>query len=384
MQQQLFALASISSSLAQNAVLVSIASANERFGPGFFGCITFSTFAPALPVALFQLYFDKSLDARFGLRRAHRFRCQSSIVCLVLLVLLFPEVLISDQAPTLRAKAALVGTCALIGAFSFVLFGSLQQVAGLVENRLRLGGAFPAAFAFGHQASGLSVFVAEKAANFDHDADLAEARLFYRLIACVLVLCLVSVQRFFHASWFEDALANDLEQTSMLAENDVDLLPTAAVPAKHMSWKLVHALFVTVFASGMLVPLYARYHGPTDPDFPQAVFLTRLFSDTLSRPATLLAPTLLASDHSLFLSANARLVLLCPLLWYAYAYSSAPHAKFAILACLSLYSFASGFIVTRAFQLAARMPQQQTPRLNVIFALALFFGVACGALLNQL
>lgn len=349
--------AAIGCSLPHNAVLAGVTLFADRFGSGIYARIVAAVYTPTLAVAAGQLAAagGRRSDGPWPLDAAWFW----SGPCIVVALVVFVEELL-----TFEETSVLVGSCAVVGGLSYAVFGSLQSlVAGAAANKTGERKLLQALFAFGYQLSGFVVFVVSVAWGFDDEVTGERVRGFYRTVAVLQVValacCVVT----------SNALTAPQPSTSSASSTTtVETPPTSSTPPPVPLTSLVRpsrspdvaaflacclALFLTVFGSVAILPLYALFKSPGRPNFPQELFFVRLFADAGSRLVTVAMTRTLEAPRSILLAALLRLLLVVPLVTLAPVHGRKldDEAVLLVAALIAVFAFGSGFIVTRAFQI---------------------------------
>merc|ERR1719228_1322805 len=103
-------------------------------------------------------------------------------------------------------------------------------------------------------------------------------------------------------------------------------------------WPCILGLFLNIFGSIFLMPFYAYIPGSSS--LPQILFYTKLFSDTFSRPFTMILPRP-KSKYCYLLMTTLRLAIFLPI-FFLYIYNQMGiHNDIFIIAMVSLYSLTS-------------------------------------------
>ena len=329
------AVAGVGCSLPHNSVLAGVTLVADRFGPGFFASVVAAVYAPTMVVGLAAILNSSNTASRTA------WLAPAPLV--VLLLSLFPNELLA--APDAAAARQVVGFSAVIGALSYVHFIKLQTLASTLPPSQRK--PMQAWFAFGYQLSGFVVFVVSLAWGFDHRVTDEGVRWFYQSVA-VLQIGAVACAAFVSSALSVDAVGGD------------DLTPATSPSPPPATWRKLGnlprdtracaaALFLTVFGSVAVLPLYAWFRPPTHPNFPQELFFIRLFCDAGSRLVTLALPHVLVSPRHILAASVVRLGVVLPLVSINARGASDDDVMF-VSGLIAAFAFSSGFIVTRAFQ----------------------------------
>jgi len=139
-------------------------------------------------------------------------------------------------------------------------------------------------------------------------------------------------------------------------------------------WPFAAGLFLVIFGSIFLMPFYAYIPGGSM--LPQILFYTKLFSDTLSRPLTMIIPR--PRSRCLFLIMTIfRLLVFLPL-FFLYIYDIMGFRDdLLIIAMVSLFSITSGLFATFGYQLAPTLLEHANSKLIAANQMNLSFNSAC-------
>jgi len=139
-------------------------------------------------------------------------------------------------------------------------------------------------------------------------------------------------------------------------------------------WPCAAGLFLVIFGSIFLMPFYSYFPGGST--LPQILFYTKLFSDTLSRPLTMIIPR--PRSRWLFLVMTFfRLLLFLPF-FFLYIYDVMRiRNDVLIIAMVSLYSITSGLFATFGWQLAPTLLEHVNSKLIAANQMNLSFNSAC-------
>jgi len=144
----------------------------------------------------------------------------------------------------------------------------------------------------------------------------------------------------------------------------------------------VLSIFLNIFASVFLLPFYT-YFPTTLHKLPQLLFFTKLMSDTFGRPLTLMLPAV-QSQYTLLGAACVRILSLG--IFFADILGYLQWSPAQCILMVAVFSAASGFIGTSAYQLAPKMVKgslrksQVANMLNFAFHLAVVVALACSTI----
>ncbi|GAB5363750.1 hypothetical protein AAMO2058_000910100 [Amorphochlora amoebiformis] len=148
----------------------------------------------------------------------------------------------------------------------------------------------------------------------------------------------------------------------------------------------VLSIFLNIFASVFLLPFYTFFQ-TNSPKLPQALFFTKLLSDTIGRPMTLLLPKIMDQKVLLALS-GLRICFLA--IFLANILGCMPLGNTEVIFLVGIFSAGSGFIGTSAYQLAPSLvtgsfnKSQVANMLNFAFHLAVAVALLTSAVLTHL
>jgi hypothetical protein len=285
-----------------------------------------------------------------------------------------------------------------------VIFNALQQTASSVmdeDNRQRA----LVAFSLGYQLSGLVVLFVDDVcgSGLRREQQTYFFAVIFLFIVISMVCCVYSHQalesfkprrnlqdpaKFMDkAKWDHDVnelLWEGLENAKTFKSNDQTVL---SVAPSSISPLLTCSIFLTVTASASLLPFYSHFQSSLpNTNLPQNLFFLRLVSDAISRPSTLVLSRFASNARVILALAVSRLILVAPLLALATPKNEGTlgtnQARLAgVLVCA--FSFGSGFIVTRCYQLALYQVNENiqhriTGTLNTVFAAAVSTSAVLG------
>lgn len=139
-------------------------------------------------------------------------------------------------------------------------------------------------------------------------------------------------------------------------------------------WPCIFGLFLNIFGSIFLMPFYPYI--PGNSSLPQILFYTKLFSDTLSRPLTMLIPEP-KSKYWYLLMTFLRLAIFLPVFFlYIYDLLGVQNDYFIIF-MVSLFSLTSGLFGTFGYQLAPPLLEHQNGKLVAANYMNLSFNSGC-------
>jgi len=139
-------------------------------------------------------------------------------------------------------------------------------------------------------------------------------------------------------------------------------------------WPCIVGLFLNIFGSIFLMPFYPYI--PGNSTLPQILFYTKLFSDTLSRPLTMLLPKP-KSKYWYLLMTFLRLAIFLPV-FFLYIYGlMGVHNDYFIISMVSLFSLTSGLFGTFGYQLAPTLLEHQNSKLIAANHMNLSFNTGC-------
>jgi len=139
-------------------------------------------------------------------------------------------------------------------------------------------------------------------------------------------------------------------------------------------WPCVVGLFLNIFGSIFLMPFFPYI--PGNSTLPQILFFTKLFSDTLSRPLTMIIPKP-KSKYWYLLMTFLRLVIFLPV-FYLYIYDlMGVQDDYFIISMVSLFSLTSGLFGTFGYQLAPSILEHQNSKLIAANIMNLSFNSGC-------
>jgi len=139
-------------------------------------------------------------------------------------------------------------------------------------------------------------------------------------------------------------------------------------------WPCFLGLFLVIFGSIFLMPFYTYIPGKSS--LPQVLFFTKLFSDTLSRPLTMVIPKP-SSKYCYLLMTFLRLAIFLPIFFlYIYDLLGIQNDYF-IIGMVALFSMTSGLFGTFGYQLAPNLLKNQNSKLVSANQMNLSFNIAC-------
>lgn len=139
-------------------------------------------------------------------------------------------------------------------------------------------------------------------------------------------------------------------------------------------WPCVAGIFLVIFGSIFFMPFYAYIPGGSS--LPQILFYTKIFSDTLSRPLTMIIPKPRSSHLYLFMT-FLRLAIFLPIFFlYIYDLLGIQNDLF-IIGMVSAYSLTSGLFGTFGYQLAPSLLEHSNSKLIAANQMNLSFNSAC-------
>jgi len=175
-----------------------------------------------------------------------------------------------------------------------------------------------------------------------------------------------------------DCLIKDPDVEAQVFNELMDIVDTMESASKifvfKRIWPCVLGMFLNIFGSIFLMPFYPYI--PGNSTLPQILFFTKLFSDTLSRPLTMLLPKP-KSKYWYLLMTFLRLAIFLPIFFlYIYDHMGVRNDYF-IISMVSLFSLTSGLFGTFGYQLAPTLLQHQNSKLIAANQLNLSFNTGC-------
>jgi len=172
----------------------------------------------------------------------------------------------------------------------------------------------------------------------------------------------------------EEDSDREIEVFSSILEIVDNMEPASKTFVLGKIWPCAAGLFLVVFGSIFLMPFYAYIPGGST--LPQILFYTKLFSDTLSRPLTMIIPRP-RSRYFFLIMTFFRLLLFLPIFFlYIYDIMGIRNDVF-IIAMVSLYSITSGLFATFGYQLAPSLLEHANNKLIAANQMNLSFNSAC-------
>ena len=384
----LFFACAVGVSVGWTGILSALSYFSKLYGKSSFLYFNLAVYLPSLPVAIIQTKYDGQCDFKFGSTTAMCFRGIFSIIGMTICVTALPY-----YAKNADHLAMCVGLTGIIGLCSAIVYGSFYQIASLINSN----GWLQAAFAMGYQGSGILVLIVSLAVNFDADASDRQVSIyfisiagleFFSLLCFLILMCkrrLVRSQlvRRDSAVALSSALARtpdnvqdivdedknkskpsppptpspDMEQPLLKSSNDVvdtgDEMSYKEIV--RYTWPALFALFVTVFGALCVLPFYTYVPSSSnDANLSQILFYTKLGSDMLGRPCTVLL-RLIHTPKRMVVAAVIRLLFLPVFFLYTFGGDVIPKSDILITVFVGLFAFSSGFINTVAYQLAPTM-----------------------------
>jgi len=161
---------------------------------------------------------------------------------------------------------------------------------------------------------------------------------------------------------------------SVLLEIVESMEPASNTFVLQKTWPCSLGLFLVIFGSIFLMPFYPYIPGGSS--LPQILFYTKLFSDTLSRPLTMLMP-LPRSRYLFLLLTFLRLSIFLPIFFlYIYDLMAVQNDLF-IIAMVSIYSMTSGLFGTVGYQLAPSILESANGKITAAKQMNLSFNGGC-------
>jgi len=426
-------------------------------------------YAPTLPVVLFQLNCDQTLDRRWGSTRTYFWRVTLAFISQIACALYLPFCSgVDPDFQGTRSYLDLMIPVTIIGLETSILHGIFFQLVSFIQFERKGAGA--AAFTFGYQGSGfLSLAMTFACGGIGTNPTEMQIHLFFYSVAGVEVLGLICFsllawkslpyiqgvqRRDEEMKWltFKERISKKKKRTpntvqnlfasgkqllesSLLAEysnqySQHDVLSSGQFTAGEETrtarsqsmissyytanegtsdpagngagdkikvfselveivgkmesatktfvfgriWPCIFGLFINIFGSIFLMPFYAYIPGSST--LPQILFFTKLFSDTFSRPLTMLIPKP-KSKYWYLLMTFLRLAIFLPI-FFLYIYNlMGIQNDFFIIAMVSLYSLTSGLFGTFGYQLAPILVEHQNAKLVAANQMNLSFNTGC-------
>lgn len=139
-------------------------------------------------------------------------------------------------------------------------------------------------------------------------------------------------------------------------------------------WPCILGLCINIFGSIFLMPFYAYIPGSST--LPQILFYTKLFSDTFSRPLTMLIPKPKCKYWYLVMT-FLRLAVFLPVVFLYIFNLLGIQNDFFIIGVVSLYSLTSGLLGTFGYQLAPTLVKHQNAKIVSANQMNLSFNTGC-------
>eukprot|EP00547_Thalassionema_nitzschioides_P000484 CAMPEP_0194206554 /NCGR_PEP_ID=MMETSP0156-20130528/5539_1 /TAXON_ID=33649 /ORGANISM="Thalassionema nitzschioides, Strain L26-B" /LENGTH=439 /DNA_ID=CAMNT_0038933097 /DNA_START=33 /DNA_END=1352 /DNA_ORIENTATION=+ len=382
----LFFISAMGCTLGWTAVLSNLVFYTDTLGIDSFLILNLAVFSPLLPVTVAQAIWDSKLDKQFKSLRSFSFRGNVGYSTTFLCLLLLPW---ASTSLNLLAITSL-----LLGFSSAILHGMLKQMASFIYPNC---GRLSAAVTAGLQASAVLVLIVSVVSGFGRRSNKDGLKAFYFSNAAILVICWLSFHSLLYSS--RGVLRSMSRRDSLFEGNEAET-PLLPRPAEYdsldadgqelslwqlskKSWPVGISIMLTVSSSMAVSSWFNRFESAdvSNQSFPQLLFYTRIFSDLLGRPSTLYLTS--QSPTSIFTASTLRL-LLSPLFFIYSSTTILPKNDSAVIVSVFLFSFTSGFLVTRAYQLAPsllndqereRNLTKQTSLLSVFFSISVLLGL---------
>mmetsp|Transcript_14756 Transcript_14756/g.22373 ORF Transcript_14756/g.22373 Transcript_14756/m.22373 type:complete len:479 (+) Transcript_14756:147-1583(+) len=311
-----------------------------------------AVYLPSLPVTMFQLRYDNYIDKQLGSRRSFAIRAAAYFVTMGLIMVYLPIGPAGRDVraePTWHRQPPLLISVTVLGFVAAFSYGTFFQIVSIIPSK---NGAATAVFSMGYQGSGIIVMILSTLVGFRTNPTDFQVKAFFWCAALfeffagfsfflmavysdVYNLAIArrdqeaSVHSELDVSRQSPRVASELGQemevkvkvgtrtrngfgvtiadsfvspVSEASEADHLLKKGKKSPGRHRSDSRlsnaeileivapsVLSIFLNIFASVFLLPFYTYF--PTTWDkLPQMLFFTKLFSDTLGRPLTILFP----------------------------------------------------------------------------------------------
>jgi len=450
----LFFTSAVGCTLGWTSVLSNLVFYTDTLGVNSYLYLNVGIYAPMFPITIAQTLWDADFDREFTSLKSFGWRGSVGFGATILATL--------GMAPASLSHSLLYVTLLAfgLGTSSGILHGALKQMASFVYPGC---GRLTAAVTAGLQASALVVLIVSLLASRCSTNQQNRLYIFYGIIAVLVGVSWIGFQRLMThskdvyrsmirrdssiqlaampSSGIEDEGVDDYETTFGYAtdgntdpDNHLDqplLLNQDTAPSFdlhdsmptmrqqfYQTWPLCLATFLTV-ASSMAVASWFNRVPSANPNLPQVLFYTRLFSDLLARPATLWLPREEAAtpDNSndnnnfqrrslvgLLMLTFVRLLFVPYFFWYTLTTqrstypNSTLHGDIAMVLGVFGFAFSSGFVTTWIYQLAPRYCRtaqghltdsdaillQQTNLLNVWFSGSVLVGVVGSLVLTSI
>jgi hypothetical protein len=388
----LFFCCAVGVSVGWTGILSALSFFSKAYGKSSFLYFNLAVYLPSLPVAIVQTKYDGQCDFKFGSTTAMFFRGVIAMIGMTVCIGALPYFARNNLA-------VCVGLTSVIGLCSAVVYGSFYQIASMINSN----GWLQACFAMGYQGSGIVVLSCALSVSFDAEATDHQVSIYFISIACLefaSLLCflvlmghrkLVRSQLIRRDS--EVALArsstltrveiekdreeeddgdeekfkskssppptkSELEQPLLKSSSEEELVAGNEISYKEIvryTWPALFALFITVFGALCVLPFYTYVPSSSDnADLSQILFYTKLGSDMLGRPCTVLL-RVIHTPRRMVTAALIRLLFLPLFFIYTFGGDVIPKNDTLVTIFVGLFAFSSGFINTVAYQQAPTM-----------------------------
>lgn len=297
----------------------------------------------------------------------------------------------------------------VMGIAGSLLHGMLKQLSSMACR----DGQLPVAVTAGMQASAIFVLAISFMTGFGRTGNSHGLSAFFVLVALLEVGCAYCFFRLMFSSHrIRNTLGRrdtsfqitapllrsntsdgEIAEGSSSDQSDFDV-NTNELPIKELlvkTWPACLTIGVTVASSMLVSSCFDRVQSE-DEEFqalPQVLYYTRLFSDLLGRPATLVARP--DSSGTLIMLSLLRLSFV-PIFFLYTNSTMIPKNDMAAIVAIFLFSFSSGFLATVSYQIAPMLLQPneremnrgfQASLINVCFSFSIVIGLVASSMITR-